>query len=217
MTCRSRFVFRVLFSLAVTANILGCYEQDQTIVKNRPEHLLIANPKPTPRDFERINSEHKVLVAIFDTGVDYNHPDLINNIHFQLDEKGEPIGLGYDYYANDPWASYRVVNTSNYEFSHLRKEVQDDILKTTSIEDYERKTKLQRDQMECEQTELLKVDPRLQRYTEAYRGLESEESSTLHGTHVAGLMTYDLPHVGLVAYRLLPYFQSQQDKKDGNT
>ncbi|MCB0361894.1 MAG: S8 family serine peptidase, partial [Bdellovibrionales bacterium] len=201
--------------LSLTA-LFGCYERDQTIVKNRPEHLILANPPPTPRDFRKINESHRVLVAIFDTGIDYNHPSLINNTHFELDENGQPKAYGYDYYANDEWASYRVVDTSKYEFSLLREEVQKEILKSTSVEDYNKKMQIDREKMECEQRELLEIDPRLEKYTEAFRGLEAEDGSTLHGTHVAGLMTYDRPEIGLISYRVLPYFQTQEDKKNGN-
>lgn len=214
---RDRSSIAGLLTTVAIAGLSGCLEMDQTIILNRPEHIVVGNPTPTPRDFKAINDSHKVLVAIFDTGVDYNHPDLKENIHFDLDEAGQPVACGYDYYAMDEWASYRVVDTDKYKIEERRKETQDEILKDTSAEDFNKKVALQREKMECEQNELVKIDPRLRRYTEAYRGIEQEDGTTLHGTHVAGLMTYDTPEIGIVPFRVLPYFQDQKDKKDNNT
>lgn len=214
---RNQSLISTLLVTFAIAGFSGCLELDQTIISKRPEHVVIGNPTPTPRDFKAINDNHKVLVAIFDTGVDYNHPDLKDNIHFDLNEAGQPIACGYDYYANDEWASYRVVDTNKYDIQERRQETQDEILKDTSVEDFNKKIALQREKMECEQKTLLEIDPQLERYTQAFRGLELEDGSTLHGTHVAGLMTYDTPEIGLVPFRVLPYFQDQKDKKDNNT
>jgi len=113
------YVF-LLSSLLLT----GCWDlekhSDQTIIKE--EHKSIGNPEPSPRHFRANNMQHKIILGVFDSGVDYNHPELKRNIHFDLDRDGQPIGAGRDFLALDNWASNRLVNTRLYKFQFLYRE-----------------------------------------------------------------------------------------------
>ena len=204
-----------ILSLPFCLSLTSCLEYDQTVI--RPEHTNVGNPEPAPRPFIKINKNHKVLLAIFDSGIDYNHPDLINNVHFELDEKGNPIGAGKDYMANDNWASWRVVDTNSYEFQYLSTEEKEDQLKQTTEKKYNTDLRRRIGERQCLLKEVIEIDPRLSQFTHPYRAtIEEEQTTYRHGTHVAGLMTYDRPDFGLIPYRILPYHQNRQDKIDSN-
>ena len=66
----------------------GCYSDNQNIISKAD--FLVGNPAPITRDFRGNNARHKVLMGVIDSGVDYNHPLLSNNIHFKLDPPGTP-------------------------------------------------------------------------------------------------------------------------------
>ena len=43
---------------------------------------------------------------MFGGGIDYNHPLLMNNVHFDLTtENSEPVGAGLDMTGNDRWVT----------------------------------------------------------------------------------------------------------------
>ncbi len=74
--------------------------------KDLPQHIAcIANPIPIERNFQFNNQSHNILVAVIDTGIDYNHPELMNHIHFELDENGRAIRWGWDFVGQDGWPS----------------------------------------------------------------------------------------------------------------
>jgi len=79
------------------ASVLGCSEIvpcDNQI--NLPSHIeAIVNPKPVQRNFLQNNRSHKILIAVVDTGIDYNHPALLDSIHFNLDINHQPFRLGF--------------------------------------------------------------------------------------------------------------------------
>lgn len=182
-----------LLSLGVS----GCNGIDnQKIIS--PELKSIANPAPVPRDFAKLNAAHKVLVGIIDTGVDYNHPHLINNFHFRLNEQNQPTGFGYDFIAEDAWAAPYVIRTSTYDPA-LRPETRQRALNTSQFF-----------------SGWLKNVPELLPVLNPLRNVEQEISSGVdHGTHVAGLAAYDRDDFGLIAYRVLPQnrYTDQIDKK----
>ncbi|MBI4042567.1 MAG: S8 family serine peptidase [Deltaproteobacteria bacterium] len=66
----------------------------------------------------------------------------------------------------------------------------------------------------CVAEQVLKVDPRLAKFLHPYRQTRAED---YHGTHVAGLMTYDRDDIGLISYRLLPYYKTKEDVKKEET
>lgn len=210
---RARAPFWVALCLQLT---MGCVPDDQTNIK--PEHLSIANPVPVSADgtverFRKNNEEHKILLAVFDTGVDYNHPYLRDHIHFSLDAQGKPNGAGKDYLALDDWGSPRIIETSSYEFDFLsvkQKKKALDRYKTREIyNDSVRRTKMGR---VCATEQLIKLEPKLEKYIQPYREISLENSETKHGTHVAGLMSYDNPAIGLIPYKVLPYHETDEDE-----
>ena len=157
----------------------------QRVVK--AEDLPIANPVPSAQGLLQNNAKHKVLLAEIDSGVDYLHPRLQKNFHFKLDASGKPIGLGYDFIGRDPWPYYGLVRTFETDRSAY-----DD----SKVEDLKERQ---------ENALLLGLFPEMSPYLNPKRSTEKEISShAYHGTHVAGLMTYDRPDFGLLAYRILP-------------
>lgn len=184
--------------LAYTAALLvaSCNSMDdQTIVKKERNYL--ANPSPVKRDFARINAQHKVLVGIIDTGVDYNHPLLMENIHFKLNTLFSwPTSHGYDVSAQDEWASPNIVRTSDYN-PEMKKED-----RAKSIEDAQFIF------------QLVRAHPEFSSFLHPYRHVAQEiQASAYHGTHVAGLASYDNPQIGILGYRVLPFSTKYKDGK----
>lgn len=179
--------------LAVAVLVSGCEIIDnQQIVP--ADKLSLANPAPTQRDFVGNNQKHKVLVAAIDTGVDYNHPLLADHMHFTLDDKGAPIGLGHDYIGNDEWPAPYVVRTSTFDPSLRAKDREDSLKNQANI------------------NKLLATAPEFSAFLDPDRNNEREvDSGSYHGTHVAGLMTYDRPEIGFLSYRVLPHNVAQGD------
>ena len=61
-----------------------------------------------PEAWKKINDASDIVVAVIDTGVDYNHPDLINNIWINSDDPingfdDDGNGFKDDYYGWDFW------------------------------------------------------------------------------------------------------------------
>jgi hypothetical protein len=96
--------------LPLGASILmltGCFSlittQDQKVLDE--ERFNIVNPAPLIKDAKTSNANHKITVALIGEGVDYNHPELMDKIHYSLDEGGNVIGAGVDLLADDNWPS----------------------------------------------------------------------------------------------------------------
>ncbi|MBL7545913.1 MAG: S8 family serine peptidase [Bdellovibrionaceae bacterium] len=176
----------VLVSFALLT-LAGCKEEvdDQTMTPANA--MKIVNPIPTQRNFRLNNQNHKVIVAAIDSGTDYNHPQMINNMHFNLDENGNPIGLGYDFIGQDYWPAPYVARTLDINPDADQKEAAE----TRTIR--------------TQAAVLVKAYPQLNRYIDPRRNFEQEaESGAFHGTHVSALMVYDEPRIGLISYRVLP-------------
>ncbi|HXH74749.1 MAG TPA: S8 family serine peptidase [Bacteriovoracaceae bacterium] len=158
---------------------------DQTIITE--SQVKLVNPTANLRDFTAINAGHKVLLAVMDSGIDYNHPLLKQNIHFSLDQSGAPVSAGWDLIGNDPWPAPFVARTNYFN---------------PGLSDQDRKKSL--DMLNAAETLLLEY-PDLARYFPSERNIEEEETEGVnHGTHVAGLASYDSPEIGIVGYRVLP-------------
>jgi hypothetical protein len=172
-----RLIFLAVCLLIVIPLFSACIENDQTVVK--PEHEFLANPPPADRDFVGNNQRHKVLLGVFDSGIDYNHPELLNNVHFELDGQGKPVSAGKDYLGMDNWAAWNRVATSYYEFKYLNKEDQEDQLRSTTEEKYNKDLKRQIGERLCLVNGLIKMEPRLAKFVHPYRATDDE--STGHG------------------------------------
>ena len=179
---------RALLAASAAVVVLGCgmVVDDQRIAT--PEQRAVVNPPPSDRDFRQQNADHKVLLAVLDTGVDYNHPVLLKNIHFTLDFTCRPVRLGRDYIGEDPWPAPYIARTS----VHNR-----------ALSEDERAYARRRQE---KAVALVRRFPDMGRFYNPLRDAVAEEfSSAYHGTHVAGLMVYDRPDLGLLAYRIAPF------------
>lgn len=56
-----------------------------------------------------------LTVAVIDNGVDLAHPDLINQIAFDVQD-GRLVGAGHDFMGEDAWGSSSLVNPNIYAF-----------------------------------------------------------------------------------------------------
>ncbi|WP_441293007.1 S8 family serine peptidase [Sorangium sp. KYC3313] len=195
---RSRFTEKVGVLAALNALLLasGCEAgvDDQRIAT--PEDRAVVDPTPAPRDFSGQNARHRVLVAVLDTGVDYNHPLLLQNIHFSLDAAGTPEGLGRDLIGDDAWPTPYLARTSRYD------ERLDERSRAASMAAWKTASRL------------IDAFPEMARFYHPSRNVEQELSHKVnHGTHVAGLMVYDRPDIGLLAYRVMPSNRVPKDAK----
>ncbi|MGE3608550.1 MAG: S8 family serine peptidase [Bacteriovoracaceae bacterium] len=180
---------RKFFILGLVFILAGCEVGDNQLIVPT-ERQEIANPKPIARDFIKINKRHKILMAVIDFGVDYNHPLLQDNLHFTLDQNGKPVGLGYDFVGNDKWPSPYIAMTADIDSqsSPSAKNAAKQLIKHVNA--------------------ALDIYPNLAGVISPYRRIDQEaDSGSQHGTHVAGLMTYDAPELGLLSYRVLPVNQ----------
>tara|TARA_B110001454_G_C12723292_1_gene436305 strand:- start:14763 stop:16085 length:1323 start_codon:yes stop_codon:yes gene_type:complete len=193
-----------LVASALVLLTLGCKEEvdDQTIVQGAALHVV--NPTPVKRNYLENNHQHKVLVAVIDSGTDYNHPHLINNMHFTLNNQNQPVGLGYDFIGQDYWPSPYVARTLDINPDADQKDV-------PAVRNARQRA-----------TELAKSYPQLAQYLNPLRNVEQEmESGAFHGTHVSGLIVYDDPRIGLIPYRVLPinvkYKNGREDQSQDKT
>lgn len=171
----------------------GCEVGDNQLIVPQ-ERLEIANPAPAPRDYKSINRKHKILMAIVDFGVDYNHPKLKNNMHFTLDNNGNPTGVGHDFVGADSWPSPYLAMTADID---------------PDITNNSRHSALQ---ISKHLQEAIDLFPELENFINPFRRIDQEaDSNSIHGTHVAGLMTYDAPELGLLSYRVMPANQIYKD------
>jgi subtilisin family serine protease len=205
---------KVASIITLVTALTGCFgTPDQTIVK--PEHKELANPTPTARAFQKINQNHKVLMAVFDSGIDYNHPELKNNIHFELNSNGEPISAGYDYLGKDEWPSYRIVNTEIYDYAEQSSDKKKEIDERSQESDFNKTVRADTQAKQCKIDAVTSVSAKLKDYVHAYRAQSYEAAGEyIHGTHVAGLMTYNRPDFGLIAYRVLPYHVTKAEGRE---
>jgi len=168
-----------VFFLALFGSILfgcsGILPCDNQV--NLPPHIdRVVNPKPIDRNFLQNNKSHKILLAVIDTGVDYNHPALMNNVHFVLDGNRQPSRLGWDFIGRDAWpAPYigRRTETSDSELSLIDK--------------------------------LIEEDKQLEIYLDKRRNVVQEYLALVwHGTSMAECIVRWEKKIGLLAYRVVP-------------
>lgn len=193
-----RFKYTAVLIAIASLIVSACEEVDDQAIAT-PYEKSLADPEPTARNYKLNNLKHKVIMAVIDSGVDYNHPRLANNIHFDLDKEGKPVGFGYDYIGMDKFASPYAARTldQNYEAPADERE------KAAATASKIREASL--------------FASKASRYLVADRAIEQEYSSgSYHGTHVAGLMVYDRPDFGLRAYKVLPQNVVYKDGKREN-
>ncbi len=169
--------------------LTGCEIGDNQLIVTS-DRQEIANPNPVPRDYKKINARHKILMAIIDYGVDYNHPELKNNLHFNLDKNNQPTALGHDFIGQDHWPSPYLAMTADTDPDSpaTAKNTANELTKHIQM--------------------LISAYPKIEKIISPYQRIDQEsDTGSFHGTHVAGLMTYDAPELGLISYRVLPVNQ----------
>lgn len=173
-------------ALALLVSLPSCNEVDD-------QRLLPASSadtfNPIPADFDpQLQAKHQVLIAIVDTGVDYLHPKLKRHIHFELDQDGKPIGSGYDFIGKDRWSLPYLGRT--------------EALRPTATEALLAEEKGWAEGIDY----VTSVRPEYSKFLNRLRLHKFEaKMSIFHGTHVAGLASYDDERIGLLPYRVLPF------------
>ncbi len=176
---------------AVTATLLiifftSCIRVDDQRLAN-DEMQKVINPLPAYFS-KKINQGHQILIGIVDSGIDYNHPLLVNNIHYKLDESGLPVGLGHDFVGMDNWpAPYLAMTAGLYE-------------RASQL------TVVDQKNMQKGIAQILTARPDFSKFLNLKRDHEKEgEVAIDHGTHVAGLASYDNDQIGILPYRVFPH------------
>lgn len=176
-----------VLSLALVILLVGACQRvdDQRLIVSK-EQKAIVNPLAQVENPAESNAKHQVLVAVVDTGIDYNHPYLKNSIHYTLGEEGI-TRIGYDFIGDDRFASPYLGITA-------------DLTDRSSSSDREDLVKMRKG-LEI----FLNEHPLFKKYFHPLRAFDQESGSGFyHGTHVAGLIAYDDERIGLLPYRVLP-------------
>lgn len=143
---------------------------------------------PAPAIPKHQNVKHQVLIAVVDTGTDYNHPDLSSSIHYSVAPDGVTItGAGYDFIGSDPWPAPYLARTFALDPSASVDDKNLDASWTDAIQ------------------WLIGERPAYARFLNSYRLHAAENAFMIyHGTHVAGLAAYGDDRIGILPYRVLP-------------
>lgn len=193
-----RSIFQNIAAGGLTLALTSCLAIDnQTVIP--PEWQSYFNAAPEAKNLAVINQTHQILLAVLDTGVDYNHPYLQSKVHYSLDNNNNAIGVGWDFIGEDAWPLPYLARTK-YLYAkdeRTQKEEQESLLLGEL---------------------LLKIEPALKLYVHPHRLHQYEKQVGMyHGTHVAGLASYDDNRIGIVPYRLLPQGESTGTlSKDSN-
>ncbi len=187
------FLLLYFLPLFLFTALCGCRVEDQTIIP--PEHNLKANPAPLDLPFSEVNRRHKVLLAVIGTGVDYRNELLAKNIHYQLDRTGKVLGTGFDFIGTDHWPAPYFVRT-DYFNSKISKELQ---AKSARM-------------LEATKTVNNLLNKLFNKELDPFRLIELESANqSWHETHVAALMAFDDPALGILPYRTYPAAKEIQD------
>ena len=152
-----------------------------------PARSALVNPAPSDRKFAEINKKHQLLIAVIDSGVDYNHPTLTENLHFELDAQGKPTRMGWDFSGSDAWPAPLIAQSADLDKTAPADVRANEVNLSNGIKEF------------------LGLYPQFASQLNVDRHVVQELAGNLfHGTHVAGLMVYDEPRLGLMAYRALP-------------
>ncbi|HEX4922931.1 MAG TPA: S8 family serine peptidase [Bdellovibrionales bacterium] len=176
---------RSLLGTFFTVCLTGCLVVDNQ-TKAPADVLPVVNPAPLERDFRANNAGHTVLVAVVDSGTDYNHPALTQNIHFELDSSGRPTGAGFDFIGNDPWPAPYLARTFDIDPQAPAQQRNN----SRSVRKLLNAT--------------LALAPELSVMLDPRRSIEFEAQGAAHGTHVAALVTRGDRSIGLIPYRVMP-------------
>ncbi len=178
------YLILLLFVMFNSNSFASSSTHNQTVIPKDWKSFFSA--KPIVQNVVASNSMHKILIGIIDSGVDYNHPFLQNKIHYSLDKKNNIIGAGLDLIKNDNWPLPYLAET---KFLYDTRRDQLDLHEARKIQLHY----------------LLSLAPGLSSFIQDFRNYTQEADEGIeHGTHVAGLASYDDSRIGIVPYRIMP-------------
>ncbi len=102
-----------LLVLSCVFSLIACDLENQkaqeVFADNQMPRLLeeLANPKPSGELLQSLlqkSDENRLRVAVIDNGVEYLHPDLVQQIRFTKKD-GQIVGAGKDVFGADDWAA----------------------------------------------------------------------------------------------------------------
>lgn len=159
---------------------------------------MFFNAAPDNANYLTSNAEHKVLIAVIDSGTDYNHPLLQKHIHYTVDKSGNVVGAGWDFLGKDAWPLPYLART-RFLYDEDQQVQDDEKLLVANI------------------SKLLQLEPSLSQWVHVHRNHNAEaEEGIFHGTHVAGLASYDDPRIGILPYRILPHQEALSESSKLN-
>lgn len=183
-TKKSKFLVSFIFLIFSIITSAASNIDNQTVIPKEWKSFFSA--KPLVQNVQTSNSNHQILIGIFDSGVDYNNPYLQSKVHYSLNPQGQIIGAGIDYIKNDSWPLPYVAKTRFL---------------------YNKNADAQKEHQDSDKflKQILTLDPSLAYFLNGNRNLESEAKDGMyHGTHVAGLASYDDNRIGIVPFRIMP-------------
>jgi subtilisin family serine protease len=177
--------FRTVATCSLSLLIASCFSVDnQTVIPQKWQAYF--NAKPQIKNPEITNKNHQILLAVIDTGVDYNQPYLQSKIHYTLDKNNNAIGAGWDFIGEDA-----------LPLPYLAR--------TKYLYDRDEKTQTSEHESLLLIDLLIQSEPVLFKYLHPHRLHKMEKQIGIyHGTHVAGLASYDDNRIGIIPYRLMP-------------
>ncbi len=167
---------------------------DQSLVPEDLRHIADPSPKLDFNQIKQNNKNHKVIVSVIDSGIDYNHPRLAHNIHYQLSETGI-LGFGYDLLGKDTWASPYLIHTARFS--------------TDKDQDYVDMTQALRKN----KTEFFDLFFKESSYGPERFYLLEQKMGVGHGTHVADIISRSDKNIGIIGFRALPFLENWQKDK----
>jgi hypothetical protein len=183
----------------------------RTQLRNVSE-AAIANPPCAPRDFAGNRARHRLIVGMIGGGIDYNQPFLADQLAFDLDAEGRPLGLGIDFIGDDRWPSQRVLSTARYLFAERPASIQREILETNSIEKFDEAVRSEYAGWDCVAKQVISDVPEAGEYHPLYRhlGYENQQADL---TETAGMLAAGKPEIGIIPYRVFPYARTREEMR----
>ncbi len=167
--------------------LTGCLVDDQRIIPSEFRGEIDPQVKISVDQALSNNNHHKVIIGILDSGVDYNHPQLQNNVHFEV--SGNQItGFGYDFTANDNFASPYLAHTAHLTSKSSDSDQKDAALNIENKKEFANRYNINFSFMR-----------------DYYKEIDTTAS---HGTHVANIASRSNKNIGIKGYRVLPFSEN---------
>ncbi len=100
---------------AVDIFATGRLPKSLTRLSNQDYELRAKEKEIVERVQKDAQNPNILNVAVIDNGIDLAHPDLINQIAFDVQD-GKVVGAGYDFMGGDRWASSNLISSKLFAF-----------------------------------------------------------------------------------------------------